>query len=235
DRDIVAIGLGNTLCGLIGALPMISEIVRSKTNIDAGATSRWSNFFHGVFLLVFVALLPGLLKMIPLAALAAMLVVTGVRLASPKEFQHQWHIGRDQFALFFTTFAVTLATDLLIGVGVGLLLKLALHAWRAGGLGHLFRTPARIERHGDTLDVEVDGVLAFTNLLRLQSALQAAMVDGVKAVRIDLSKARLVDHTAQERLEGAANEWKDVTLELVGLDRLQPVSDHPRALRRSAA
>ena len=65
--------------------------------------------------------------------------------------------------------------------------------------------------------------------------LEGAMVDGVKAVRIDLSKARLVDHTAQERLEGAANEWKDVTLELVGLDRLQPVSDHPRALRRSAA
>jgi len=234
DRDLLVTGIGNLVVSSIGGLPMISEIVRSKANIDAKATSQWSNFFHGLFLLLFVALLPGLLQMIPLAALAAMLVITGARLASPTEFKHVWDIGRDQFALFFITFAVTLATDLLIGVGVGLALKVALHAWRTGGLAGLFQSPARIETHNDVVDVVVEGPLAFTNLLRLQEPLKAKLVDGIRSVRIDLSKATLFDHTSQERLETAANEWKDIKLEFVGLDHLQPVSPHRHALRRSS-
>lgn len=235
DRDLLVTGLGNLASASIGGLPMISEIVRSKANIDAGATSRWSNWFHGLFLLVFVALLPGMLQMIPLAALAAMLVVTGARLASPKEFTHVWHIGRDQFALFVTTFAVTLATDLLIGVGAGLLLKLALHTWRAGGLAPLFRRSFEIERDGDLATVHVRGPLAFTNLLRLQSALDEARSGGASTVRVDLTQATLVDHTVQERLEGAANEWDDAELVIVGMDRLEAQSDHPHALRWSGA
>lgn len=234
DKDLLVTGIGNLAVSMIGGLPMISEIVRSKANIDAGAKSQWSNFFHGVFLLLFVALLPGLLQMIPLAALAAMLVVTGARLASPTEFQQVWHIGRDQFALFFITFVVTLATDLLVGVGVGLLLKIALHAWRTGGVAGLFRNPATIAREGETLDVTINGPLAFTNLLRLQGALSAAQDPDVRRVRIDFTQATLVDHTTQKRLETAAKEWKDTTLELVGLDLLQAASHHPHALRRKA-
>ena len=106
---------------------MISEIVRSSANISYGAVSRKSNFFHGLFLLLFVALAPGLIHRIPLAALAAMLIATGLRLASPAEFRRTFQIGTEQLAVFTVTLLVTLATDLLMGVGAGILTKLLLN------------------------------------------------------------------------------------------------------------
>lgn len=235
DRDLLVTGFGNLLAASIGGLPMISEIVRSKANIDAGATSRWSNFFHGAFLLMFVALVPGLLKMIPLAALAAMLVVTGARLASPNEFLHVWHIGKDQFALFLTTFIVTLTTDLLLGVAAGILLKLALHMWRVGDLRSLFQVPATLHVEGTTLHVEVHGPLAFTNLLRLTGQIDKARTEAIRVVRIDFANASLVDHTTQQRLRASAQEWPNTELELVGLEGLLAISPHPHSLRTGVA
>ena len=105
---------------------MISEVVRSKANIDNGAKSSWANFFHGLFLLLTVALVPGILQKIPLAALAAMLIVIGFRLASVQQFKSARQAGKVSFFLFVTTLVVTLATDLLLGVAVGLVLKLIL-------------------------------------------------------------------------------------------------------------
>ena len=139
DLDIVAIGAGNTLSGLLGGLPMISEIVRSKANLDAGAKSRFANWYHGAFLLFFVAFLPMLVHEIPLAALGAMLVYTGTRLASPRELVHAWKLGRDQAAVFLSTLFVTLMTDLLVGVGVGIVLEIVLHVIHGARPRTLFR------------------------------------------------------------------------------------------------
>jgi MFS superfamily sulfate permease-like transporter len=137
NRDLLAVGLANVAVAAIGGLPMISEIVRSKANIDAGAKTRFADLWHGLFLLAFVALAPAIVHMIPLSALAAMLVYTGARLASPKEFINVFRIGPEQLAIFVTTIVAVLATDLLVGVmsGVGLnfLIQTAGYEPRRGG------------------------------------------------------------------------------------------------------
>ncbi len=234
NRDLFATGIGNLICSLIGGLPMISEIVRSKANIDAGASSRWSNFFHGSFLLLFVALLPGLLQQIPLAALAAMLVYTGARLASPNEFRHALHIGIDQLAVFATTFLVTLATDLLVGVGVGLALKLVLHVARGASPLALFRNPPRVERNGSSVRIAMTGPAVFTNLLAIR-AVFATVDDQVEEVVLDLHDATIVDHTFLEKVHTAAKEFPRAKLQVIGLDALTPASEHPLASRRKVA
>lgn len=233
DKDLFVTGLANLVCGFIGGLPMISEIVRSKANVDAGAKTGWSNFYHGAFLLLFVALCPGLLQMIPLAALAAMLVVTGARLAHPKEFIHMWKVGGDQFFLFFVTFATTLATDLLIGVGVGLVLKIIMHAYRGGTIKSLFRSSIELKQEGPVVEIAVNGPLTFMNFMSLSSLLAKKVTSDVKDVRIILTNASMVDHTVQDRLESIANEWPSTTkLAFVDLDVLKASSSHPHAFRK---
>ncbi len=233
NRDLFAAGAGNLVSALIGGLPMISEIVRSKANVDAGARSGWANFSHGVFLLAFVALAPGLLHMIPLAALGAMLVYTGARLASPAEFVHARRVGNDQLLLFGTTLVVTLATDLLIGVAAGIVLKVILHLVRGASLSSLFRTPYEAEREGTRLTLTMHGTAAFTNLLAIRRVLASLDAD-VTQVTLDLSDVSLVDHTFLSRVETMADELPNAQLEIVGLDGLRGASDHPHAVRRKA-
>lgn len=233
-KDLLVTGIGNLGVAMIGGLPMISEIVRSKANIDAGATSSWSNFFHGLFLLLFVALLPGLLQLIPLAALGAMLVVTGARLASPTEFKHALHVGRDQLTIFVVTAVVTLATDLLIGVAVGILLKLVLHAVRGRVLLGLVRNPVKVTQQGALLLVQVTGPLAFTNLMSFEGQLRSHLTAEIEEVEVDVRHAKFVDHTVLTRLYGMADEWPKAKLRFVGMDELSPVSEHKTAFRLHA-
>lgn len=233
DKDLLATGVGNTIAGLIGGLPMISEIVRSSANINNGAQSRWSNFFHGVFLLVFVALMPGLLQMIPLAALSAMLIYTGVRLASPREFVKTFRIGPEQLLIFTTTLVVTLATDLLVGVGAGVVLKILLHLVNGAPMRHLFRAEIEETTMADTVTVRVRGAAVFTNYLGLEKRLVAAQGKARRVV-LDLNHARLVDHTTFEKLHHLADDWQREGRELVlhGLDDHRSFSKHHLAARR---
>ncbi len=231
NKDLLAVGIGNLVASFIGGLPMISEIVRSKANIDNGAVTRKSNFFHAVFLLGFVALLPGVLSSIPLAALAAMLVFTGLRLASPAEFRHTWHVGREQFLVFVVTLVTTLATDLLVGVIVGIALEFSLQVvWT-------LRPRLRVATEGDVFCIAVRSPTLFSNYLTLHQRIHDARAAGTRAIRIDFSESPVVDHTTMERLTDMQAEMLAVglSLELVGLDRLVPVSHHPLAARRSLA
>ena len=233
NRDLLACGIGNLVSAMIGGLPMISEIVRSKANIDGGAESRMSNFFHGVFLLAFVALLPALLGEIPLAALAAMLVYTGARLASPSEFLHAKHLGLDQLALFLVTLIVTLATDLLIGVGVGIVLKLVLHLARGVSLQSLFRSTVTPQQSGAVLTIELAGAATFLTLLKIRRVF-GAIPETVTEVRVNFANATLVDHTFLNRLDSMSQELA-ANVSLCGLEGFSSASDHPLATRRKRA
>lgn len=140
DRDLAGVGIGNVVSGAIGGLPMIAELVRSSANVENGAKTSWSNFFHGLILLLFVILFPKIIHSIPLASLAALLVYTGYRLASPKSFQHVLDIGTEQLLLFVITIIGVLATNLLVGVLIGVVVKIAIHLIRGVWLNNMFKT-----------------------------------------------------------------------------------------------
>ena len=120
NRELFAQGIGNVVSGLIGGLPVTSVIVRSSANVTAGGQTKLATIFHGSLLLICVALIPGILNMIPLSALAAILIMTGYKLAKPALFKEMWSKGKYQFAPFIITIVVIVFTDLLIGVGVGI-------------------------------------------------------------------------------------------------------------------
>lgn len=231
DRDLFAIGFGNAIAAAIGGLPMISEVVRSRANIDSGATSRWSNFFHGCFLLLFVSLLAPVITEIPLAALAAMLMVTGFRLASPMQFIHTRKIGLDQLVIFCSTLFMTLATDLLMGVLMGVVVKLVIHLSRGVKLTQFFRATIHLEENVDKTRLIVSGPAVFTNLRDLQKNILVASLKE-KTIEVDFSKASLIDHTTISCLHLLQDELGGNRLAFAGLDRLHSISTHKFATRR---
>ncbi|MBM4178080.1 MAG: SulP family inorganic anion transporter [Ignavibacteria bacterium] len=122
-RELFAQGIGNTLSGLIGGLPVTSVIVRSSANVYAGGRTRTSSFIHGITLLFAVLILPSVLNQIPLACLAAVLLMIGYKLSSIKIIRATWHEGYSQFIPFIVTLVVIVAKDILMGVGVGLVVS----------------------------------------------------------------------------------------------------------------
>jgi MFS superfamily sulfate permease-like transporter len=125
DRELTAQGVGNLVCGLLGALPMTGVIVRSAANVEAGARTRLSAILHGAWLLLFVAALPGVLGMIPTASLAALLVFTGYKLVDLKRFRELRSFGRGEVAIYLATLGMIVVADLLTGVLVGVAISAA--------------------------------------------------------------------------------------------------------------
>jgi len=234
DKDMLALSLGNLLSSSIGGLPMISEIVRSSANIENGAKSSWSNFFHGLFLLLAIVLIPSVLMMIPLASLGALLVFTGFRLASPLGFTHAYKIGKEQLFIFVATLLITLATDLLVGVLAGISLKLVVHMLRGVSPAELFRLKTNSEVEGETTRIRVSGAAVFSNFLGLRGKLMAATTP---KVIVDLSGTTFVDHTTLERLHEMHEDLGTFhrELEIVGLDKHESASGHKLGAHRRRA
>ena len=233
NRDLTAVGAGNLISGMIGGLPMIAEIVRSSANVNNGAKTAWANFFHGLFLMVFVAVFPKLIHEIPLASLAALLVFTGFRLASPKEFAKTWAIGPDSFIIFVSTIIGVLATDLLVGVGIGILVKLVMHFYRGLKPGNLFKVAYEVKQTDpDTYHVAVRGAAVFSNFISLKSVLGS--LPPKKNLFFDLSETELIDHTVMEAIHHYAEDYNNDggNCSIVGLDNHEPFSDHHLAGRR---
>jgi MFS superfamily sulfate permease-like transporter len=236
DRDLLAVGVGNTAAALTGGLPMISEIVRSRANIDNGARTRFANMFHGAFLLLFVALVPALINQIPLAALGAMLVFTGFRLASPQSFVHMYKVGREQLIIFVSTIVGVLATDLLVGIAIGIAVKVVIHIIHGAPLLSLFRLKVDVLRgNKDGVRVAVKDSAVFSTWIGLKKRLE--QLRGEPVVTVDLSDTFLVDHTVMQKLNEMESEFKESGSRLVvdGLEQHRRLSNHPAAARQKRA
>ncbi|QDU37539.1 C4-dicarboxylic acid transporter DauA [Maioricimonas rarisocia] len=235
DRDVLAVGVGNLCASLVGGLPMISEIVRSKANIDNGARTRFANMWHGVFLLVCVALIPTVLHRIPLASLAAMLVYTGFRLAHPSEFVNVFKIGREQFAVFTTTLVAVLATDLLIGIAIGISLKMIIHLVNGVPLRSLFKAYVDVEQvDADTRLIRTHHSAVFSNWIPIRRQIRDLGLGQRQNVILDLSNTQLVDHSVMDKLHEMKDDFELAGLDLtiVGLESHTPLARHEHAARK---
>jgi MFS superfamily sulfate permease-like transporter len=209
NRDLVAVGIANTVVASIGGLPMISEIVRSKANIDNGARTRFADMWHGLFLLGFVALLPAMIHRIPLSALAAMLVYTGFRLASPKEFMNVYKTGVEQLIIFTGTVIAVLATDLLIGIGIGIALKFAIHMANGVPLRSLFWPYLDVSAASDnTVVITVRDSAVFSNWIPFKRQIERLGLVQRNNLIVDLAGTKLVDHSVMEGLHALGRSLK---------------------------
>ncbi len=235
NRDLVAVGIANTASAAIGGFPLISEIVRSKANIDSGARTRFANMWHGVVLLGFVALLPGLIHRVPLAALAAMLVYTGMRLASPREFVNVYRIGREQLVIFIGTLVAVLATDLLVGVIIGIGIKVLIHVINGVPIRSLLQPyleVTAVDEHNVVICAKESAV--FSNWIPFKRQIEHLGLVQRNNIVIDLSGTRLVDHSVMEHLHEMEEEFAraGLSLTVVGLDTHRQFSGHPYATRK---
>jgi len=238
NRDLTAVGVANVAAAAIGGLPMISEIVRSKANIDNGARTRYADLWHGLFLLAFVALVPTLIHRIPLSALAAMLVYTGFRLASPREFINVFRIGTEQLLIFITTIVAVLATDLLVGVAIGILLKFVIHAMYGVPLRSFFKPFLKVHAVDEhTVQIDASGSAVFTNWMPFRRQIEQLGLVQRQNVIVNLAGTNLVDHSFLEKVHELSLDFQQagLRLDIVGLESHRKVSDHPYATRKRGA
>ncbi|WP_454862457.1 SulP family inorganic anion transporter [Paraburkholderia fungorum] len=193
DRELKAQGVGNLIAGAIGGLPITSVIVRSSANVHAGAQSRLSAIIHGVLLLVSIFLLTSIINLIPLACLAAILIFTGVKLAKPSLFVGIARQGFAPFAPFIVTLVGVLATDLLIGIVLGVLCSVLL------ALYENLRSPIVLAQHGDHYLLSFRKDVSFLGKVPLKHYLQQ-IPDGATLI-VDATRADFVDHDVRELLD----------------------------------
>jgi MFS superfamily sulfate permease-like transporter len=196
NTELKAQGVGNILSGLIGGLPMTSVIVRTSANVAAGARTRFSAIAHGVFLLTTVLTIPFLLNKIPMACLAAILIMIGLRLASPKLFKHMYHNGKHQFIPFIVTVIAVVFTDLLKGVGIGLVVSIFFILRGNMKLAYFFK---KNEHHeGETIHIDLAQEVSFLNKAAIKQTLNhlpknsKVVINAANTVYIDYDVLELI-------------------------------------------
>ena len=237
NKDLVGVGLSTMVSGALGGLPIITVIVRSTVNVNSNAKTKWSNLYHGIFLILFVLIFAPVLRSIPLAALAAILLHTGFKLASPKVFKHTYDQGVEQLLFLSATLIITLFTDLLYGIVGGILVTLVLHMLLAK-VGFMtffkmiYKSGSKLRQlDNGTYNVKLKGIANFLYALKLDKLLLDIPMGST--VRIDMSQTRLVDLSIMENLieykRTQENNGGDV--KLVGLDSHVASTSHNRALK----
>jgi len=213
-------------------------VVRSSANVFNGAKTRWSNFFHGLFILLFVGFFPRQLEMIPLAALAGILIVVGWRLAHPRQFVEASHIGKEELLFMLVTIIIVVAEDLLVGVVLGVIVGLVTALIRGTSFRNLFKPAIVVADDATTgqTTVRFSKALGFGNFIGIRKRLDA--LPKGKHVVLDFTDVHLVDHTVVERLHDFEEEYEREGGHVAkqGLEGMVKVSAHPlAAMRRMTA
>lgn len=235
DRELAAQGVGNVVCGFLGALPMTGVIVRSAANVQAGARTRWSAILHGLWLLVFVVWLSAILRLVPTAGLAAILVYTGYKLIAPQTFKELWKYGTGEVLIYTATVVVIVAVDLLAGVLTGVVLS---------GLKLLYTFSHLkirvVEEQAPRVTLSLEGAATFIRLPKLAETLEAIRPDA--ELHVDLSQLSYIDHACLDLVMNWAKQHEAAGGRLL-IDwdsmhaRFRRFPSEPRqdaALRRSA-
>lgn len=248
NRTLLAMGVSNICSSMVGGLTIIPGGVKSKVCIANGGRTLWANFYNALFLLVFLFVAKSLINLIPLTALAAILIHTGYRMSEYRIWKHVTHIGREQLFVFAVTVGATLAIDLLWGIAIGIATKLALNLWYAISIGslnnshsmwgqalRLFRTPVLgTELQGTEYHVYFGGPLVCFNVLPVQKVL-ADIPQGATHLFLHIERpVCFIDHTTCENLLSFAedqNRLGALRVTILGLDGMRAASDHAAAMR----
>ncbi|GAA4050620.1 SulP family inorganic anion transporter [Streptomyces shaanxiensis] len=195
NTELIAQGAGNTVAGVLGALPITAVVARSSANVQAGAKTRLSRTLHGLWLLAFALLLPQVLALIPISVLAGVLVHSGWKLFAPEEFPKMWRQDRGEFVVMTVTTLVIVATALLEGVLLGLAAGIVLAALR------MSQTVIRQHIEDDTAKVVMAGNATFLRLPQVIDALESAAAAGKARIRLDLTGVTHLDHACRNQVE----------------------------------
>jgi MFS superfamily sulfate permease-like transporter len=215
DRELLAQGIGNSLCGLLGAIPMTGVIVRSSANVEAGAKTRLSAILHGGWILASVVLLPFVLSKIPTTALAAILVFTGFKLVFSKARKELMQYGLSEVRIYYATIVAIVATDLLTGVIIGLVLSMLKLLYVFSHLEiNIFRA-----KSGKEITISLVGAATFIRLPLIAAKLEALPPDAEVHVRLD--ELAYVDHACLELLSNWRSQYeRNGGKAIVEIDRL---------------
>lgn len=224
NRELVAQGIGNMTCGLLGAIPITAVVVRGAANADAGGRTKLSSLTHGIFLLLAVLLVPFLLNKIPYASLSAILLVTGYNLTKPKLYRNMWSLGWKQFIPFLFTIIVILATDLLIGVSIGLLISVYFI------IQNNFRTEYVInitkQHETEVYFIKLNSNVTFLNKVKLRKALD--QIPEYSILTIDGSECHFIDYDILEIISEYQNKAHErhIELHLPGIEKVNVTAIH---------
>lgn len=219
NRELKAQGVGNFVSGLIGGLPVTQVIVRSSANINSGAQSKSSTILHGVLLLASVILIPAVLNLIPLSSLAAILIMVGYKLAKLSLFQKMWKLGNEQFIPFIATIIGVLFTDLLIGIGIGIVVSIFFILKRNFNNNYQY---SEVESKGvKQMNIQLSEEVTFLNKAGILELLNSLDVN--ERVIIDASRCKSIDYDTLEVIQEFKDygaKTKNIELTVIGLPQL---------------
>ena len=212
NRELKAQGIGNIVSGMLGGLPVTQVIVRSSANAQAGGRTKASSVIHGLFLLLSVAFIPGLLNMIPMATLAAILLVVGYKLAKPALFKKMFSLGWEQWVPFIATILGILLTDLLIGIGIGIAISVFVI------LRNNFKVAFKVRRKENDVHIELAHEVSFLNKASMKELLDE--IEDNTEVVLDAQKNKFLHHDVYEIIQEflISAKARDLRVTVIGLE-----------------